>query len=102
MRHGSLEMHLDAPSGLIEKGTMPKTREIEVRAQLAIDATKHVEVERGGDAHPVVVRGVEDRRILPTVDAEEERAARADRAADSAEKCRGLGRVKVSDRRTGE
>ena len=66
------QMHLHATGRLVEEGVMPKSSEVEVGMQLAIEASEHVEIEAGGDTRRIVVRRVEgtphpcaDRRQAP-------------------------------------
>ena len=56
------EMHFDAVTLAIVKGVMLERVEVEIAAELAVDAREQVEIERGGDAGGVVVGGVEDSR----------------------------------------
>ena len=52
-------MALDVVEGLVAKGT-----QIEVGAELAVDASEQIQVELRGDALGVVVGGIEPRRVL--------------------------------------
>jgi len=54
------QMHFDAVRFLIVDGPVSPLREIEVRAQFAIRARKHVEIESGGHARAVVVGSFQD------------------------------------------
>src|SRR3970040_1031439 len=64
LRLHALQMHLDTAGRLVVEGAVAKRRKIKVGAELAIDAGEQVEVEPGGDAARIVVRGVESGRVL--------------------------------------
>ena len=55
-------MHLDAVTLAIVEGVMAEAVEIEIGAELAVDAAQQIEIELRGDAGGVVIGGVEDRR----------------------------------------
>ena len=70
------EMHLDASAlGIIER-MVAEACEVEVAAELAIDAGQQIEVEPRGDAGGVVIGGVENRRLLHQIDADDHGARR--------------------------
>ena len=52
----------------------PEGVEIEIAAELAVDAAQQVQVEVGGDALRIVIGGFEHRPVLPQVRADQERA----------------------------
>ena len=55
LRDPADEVHLDALLGRVPDGEVIEGGEIEVAAELAIDADEQVLVERGGDAERIVV-----------------------------------------------
>src|SRR5262249_52285493 len=69
------QMHLNAPLGLVVERAVPECREIEIAAELAVDAAEQVEVEAGGDAERVVVRRLENVLRFLEIRAEEEGVA---------------------------
>src|SRR5688500_9590827 len=50
LRDTAHEMHLDAPRIRVVVRAVLESRDIQVAAELAIDAREHVEIESGGDA----------------------------------------------------
>ena len=57
-------MHLDAAGVRVVVRAVLEGRDVEIAAELAVDAVQHVQVERGGHALRVVVRGVQHARGL--------------------------------------
>jgi hypothetical protein len=78
------EVHLDAAERLVVERAMAKRGEVEVAAELAVDARQEIEVERGGDAERIVVRRLEDVAALAQIGAEEQRVAGGERGAEVA------------------
>ena len=64
------EVHLDPALGRVVEGVVAPAFQVEVRSQLAVDARKKIQIERGGHAARVVVGGVQHRgsfrRSTPT------------------------------------
>ena len=82
---------------------MGELLDVEVGAQFAIDPHQDVAVERGRDALSVVVGGLDDARVFPQIDAEQE-ARRRDRTGPpsvAARRVAASGR-EVAERRAGE
>ncbi len=50
LRPRAHEPHLDAAFGFVVDGAMLEMLEVEIRAELAVQAREHVEVELGRDA----------------------------------------------------
>ena len=71
------EVHLDAAEGGVVERLVTERAQVEIGAELAIDAREEVQVELRGDALRVVVGGVQPRRILLEIDPDQEPAARA-------------------------
>ena len=74
--HATDEIHLHAFFRSHVIRPVRKCRQVEVGAELAIDAFEHVQVECGADASAVIVCGPDDRFILVEVKADQEPAAR--------------------------
>src|SRR6266404_4308651 len=68
------EMHLDPTFLFVVNGAVFPTRQIEVRAQLAIGPDEQVEIELGGDAGAVVIRRLQHRAAFLEVDADNQAA----------------------------
>jgi osmoprotectant transport system permease protein len=68
------EMHLDTARRGIVKRVVPEAIEAEIAVQLAIDARQQIEVEGRRYACAVVVRGVQDRRVLLEIGAQQQAA----------------------------
>ena len=95
-------MHLDPPLGRVVERLVPEAACLEVRAQLAVDAREQVQVEARGHPFRVGVGRVQGRLVLLQVDADEQRAACADRAVDLPEEAQRLGGREVADGRARE
>src|SRR5471030_365437 len=80
LRGEAFEVHLDPALVLVVKGLVAKAPQLEISAQLAVDACEQIEVERGGHARRVVVGGVKHLLVFFQVDADEQGAAGADHA----------------------
>src|SRR5215831_16751510 len=65
------EMHLDTAFGVVIDRIMGETPDIDVAAELAIDAFEQIEVEGGGDAAAIVVGRDQDCRVLLQINADE-------------------------------
>ena len=95
-------MHLDSARAFVEEGAVAEQRRVEVGAELAVETIEHVEVELRRDAVGVVVRRVQDARVLPPIDAEQHHAVVAERLPHAREECDRLGGMEVADRRSRE
>src|SRR5687767_529250 len=95
-------MHLDPAFRLVEEGAVAKTVQLEIGVEVAIEASEDVQVEGRGDARRVVVRGIQGRDVLSTVNADDQRPVVPDYRAQPAQKRRGFGGMEVSDRRAGK
>ena len=87
------QAHLDPLALAVEERDVLEGVDVEVGAELAVDDVQDVAVELGRDARRVVVGGLEHRRVLDEVGAEQQVVdARAQRAraagAGSAGGCR--------------
>src|SRR6202034_2421038 len=87
---------------LAVKTQMPEPREIEIRAQFAIDPRQQVEIKGGGYPGRIVVGSIEDRRGFLAVDTNQHVAATPDQPAALAQQGQRLGRQKIADGRAGE
>ena len=90
------QVHLDAGLFGVPDGAVRNAVEIEVAAELAIDAHQQIAIERRGDAERIVVAS----RIslgFDEIGAEEQRVAVGQRRTDSAEKRIRTGRIEVPD-----
>jgi hypothetical protein len=96
------EVHLDARTLAIEERVVLETFEIEVAAELAIDARQNVEIELRRDAGGVVIGGIEDGAVLRQVDAHDEDRSRAEGAAGIAQERARLVRLEIADGRARE
>ena len=102
LRPDADEVHFDPAPPFVEKGTVSETIEVEVAAQLAVNAGQEVEVERRRHAPGVVVGRVEDPPVLLEVDADEQPAPGANESGDSAQQGDCLGRTEVANGRPRE
>src|SRR5262245_54815574 len=94
------EMHLDAPALHVEEGLMAEGANVEIAAKLAIDAREQIEIEARGDALGVVVGGVEDRRILHQVDADDQGCAGTQHVGGVLHESGSVMRLKIADGRS--
>src|ERR1700726_3522909 len=94
------EVHLDALSLGIEEGMVAEARRVESCAQLAIDASEQVEVEPCRNARCVIVRGIEDARILHEIDADDQGRAISEHAPGMAQKRARFVRFEIADGRS--
>src|SRR5947209_862250 len=102
LRARAFEVHLDsAPLRVVERD-VAEGAQGEVRMKLSVDAREEIEVEGGGDAERVVVRGFENRGVFLEVCAEQKRVARAQHAAQTPEEGARAFAVEVADVRAEE
>src|ERR1044071_7755162 len=64
LRAEAFEVHLDAARLFVVTGDVAEATQVEIRAQLAVDAREEVEVEGGGDTVRIVVGGFERRAVF--------------------------------------
>ena len=76
--------------------------EIEIGAELAIDARQQIEIEFRGDTLGIVVGAVENLRVLDQIDADHEQRARAQHVAGMAQKFARFVRLEIADGRAGK
>ncbi len=95
-------MHLDAPERGVVERVVAEAAQVEIAAQLAVDAREQVQVERRGDAARVVVGRVQDVGVLLQVDADQHRALRPDLGTRHAQEGLRLRRRQVADGRAGK
>src|SRR5450759_1887427 len=102
LRGQAFEVHLDPALVFVVKSLVAKAPQLEIPAELAVDAREQIEVERGGHARRVVVGGVEHLLVFFQVDADEQGTARADHAPGELQELDRLVRGEVADGRTRE
>src|SRR5450631_3725205 len=90
------KVHFDAVALAVVESVMLEGIELEIAAQLAIDANQQIEIEFGGDAVLVVIGGVENFGILDQVGADNQRCARAQDLRDVAQEGRRLMRLEIA------
>ena len=78
---------------------VPERGDVEVCAEFAVQAVQHVQIEFGRDPLAVVVRRVKDGRVLPEVDADQQRPAVPGFLAHHVEQRLRLAAREVADRR---
>ena len=89
------EVHLHARLGRVPHRAVRERVEIEVAAELPVDAHEQIAVERRRDAERIVVGQQEVGFGLDEIGAEEQRVARRQRRADAAQERLGAGRSKL-------
>ena len=94
------EEHLDPLVLGVPARDVRESRRVEVAAELAVDHVQHVAVELRCDAARVVVRGLEPRRVLDEVGAEQERLAGPEQPVQVCEERRALLAGEVADARS--
>ena len=92
------QMHLDALEFPVVDGAVLEARQIEVAAELAIDALQQVQIEAGRDALGVVIGGLQAPRVLVEVDADDQPRAGAQHAGEMRKQAPGVRRIEVADR----
>jgi hypothetical protein len=100
--YGADQLHLDAPFTYVVEGPVPETGEVEVAADLAVDAREKVQIEGGSDALLVVVGGVQNVVILLEIDTDEKAVPPAAQACDDLEELPSFGGLEVADGRAGK
>ncbi len=99
---GAGEVHLDPVVLAIVTGVMLEGGQIEIGAELAIDARQQIEIEFGGHAFGVIVGRAQDLGILDQIDADHQHRAVAENGAGMAQKLRRLMRLEIADGRAGK
>src|ERR1700685_4339815 len=93
-------MHLDPVMRAVVEGVMLEGVEIEIGAELAVDARQQVEIEFRRDTLGVIVGVVENFRILDQIDADDEYRLFAKHRAGMAEEFARLVRLEIADGRS--
>src|SRR5437588_4014147 len=96
------KMHFDAVALGIIEGLMTETCQVEVTAELAIDAREQIEVELRRDAGAIVIGGIEDFRVLHQVDADDEACTSSQHTSGLAQERAGFVRLQIADGRSRE
>src|SRR5580698_2222064 len=91
------EAHLDAAGVGHPNGLVPEGRQIEIRPQVAVQASQHVKVEFGGDARRIVIGALQDRWVLCQVEADHQAAAGRGHGAGGGAQSRGQGSPPAGD-----
>ncbi len=86
----------------VEDRAMGKGREVEIAAELAIDADQYVEIEAGGDAGGIVIGIVKRALVLFEVDAEHHPRIAAQDLTGAAHERAGFVRLEIPDGRSRE
>ena len=81
---------------------MRKRAEVEIAAELAIDAVQQVEIETRGDAGAVIVGVNEHALVLFEIDADDHPCALSQNIAGAAQESAGFMRLEISQRRPRE
>ena len=97
MAAAGAKVHFDAVCCRVEKSRVRELLEIEVGAELAIDAGEKIEIKRGRNTDGIVVGTEQLLNGLEHVRAEEKRVAGKKNFADTAKKIRTGGAVEVTD-----
>ena len=97
LRDRALQVHLHARAAAVPQRDVTEGIEIEVRLQFAVQPRQNVLVEGRRDSLRVVVRGNENLRTLGEVGAQQQRVARAQRAAYAAQQADGIVGLEVAD-----
>ena len=90
------QVHLDAALG-VPHGPVVERGEVEVGQELGVDPREQVLVERGRDAHRIVVGQQQLLFRLDQIGSQQERISRPQRAADLAQELLGRRRIEVAD-----
>src|SRR5581483_7286462 len=95
-------MHLDAMAVAVVDRAMDERADVEIAAEFAVDAMKHIEIEARSDAGRVVIGIVERALILLEVDADHHASVLAENRAGSPEELAGLAGFEIAERRAGK
>ena len=79
-----------------------KAGEVEIAAELAVDAHQHIEVEARGDAGGIVIGVIQHALVLFEVDADDHLRAFAEDLAGAAQEGAGFMRLEIAERRSRE
>src|SRR5437764_12680847 len=91
------EMHLDAIELAVVERMMLERGDVEIRAELAIDAHQQIAVELRSHALSIVVSGVKQFRIFDEINADDERSVVPEHPPRGPEKCRDFVRLEIAD-----
>ena len=94
----AVKPHLDPGFFAVVTGPVCKAGQVEAGARFAVQADKQVQVERGGHTLAIVIRGMQDGRVLYKIHADQQAAARTDALRHPSEEIGRLLRREVSDR----
>ncbi len=101
--HGLLllaeQVHLDAVPLAVVDRAMGEGGEVEIAAELAVDADQHVEIEARGDAGRIIVGVVKHALVLFEIGADDHLRALAQDIAGAAQEGAGLMRLEIADGR---
>src|SRR5690606_28349007 len=96
------ESHLDATMlGVVERVVLERG-DVEIRAEIMVQAPQHVQVELGGHSLHVIVRALQNGRGLVQVDTDEHPAGIAAQRSDTPQERGCLERLEVADARPGK
>src|SRR5215471_21826844 len=87
------------PLAVIDRA-MGEGGDIEIAAELAVDAHQHIEIEARRDARPVVIGVVEQALVLFEIGADDHLSALSQNVARAAQEAAGFMRLEISDRRS--
>src|SRR5262249_56409337 len=99
LRRQAFEVHLDAMLRAVVERLVAEAVEIEIGAELAVDAAQQVEIEGGGDAGRIVIGGLEHPLVLDEIDADDEVRALPKQAGGLAPGTGRLRRLEIADGR---
>ena len=99
---GGDEVHLDAAGERVVERVVREAPQVEVTAELAIDAREQIQIEGRGHALCIVIGGVQHIGIFLEIDADDHGAARPDLAAGHLEERVRLLRREIADGRAWE
>ena len=91
------QVHLDAVALAVVDRAMGEGGEIEIAAELAVDAHQHIEVEARGDAGRIVIGVVQHALVLFEIGADDHLRALAQDLAGAAQEGAGLMRLEIAD-----
>src|SRR5690242_21926751 len=93
-------MHLDAVAAAVEAGMVLEGGEIEIGAELAIDAGEQIEIEFSGHPFGVVIGRRQDRYIFDQIDADHQNGPLAQRSASMMQEFHRLVMLEITDGRS--
>ena len=96
------DVHFDAPLRFVIGGLVKETPQVEITAELVVDAPKQIEIEGCGDAGRVVIGGQQNAQVLFQIGADHQPAVGAENTAHVGEQRTGIGAQEIADRRAGK